>query len=283
MKLQANYKFNDLKVPLPDDIVPLRQVYEILLSVHGCDKDECSKLPPATYRFTPEALAISAAQHDVLIQRKQDIENDDQRHSVICKAIGQLARLCGVLYALEQAFGVAEEVTELDNNKVEEWESEIDEATCKKAVLIMDYLTEEKFRLMSPKFTIQSVAALVNNDPKEQFVIDEGTKIKKTLEYEGTKKSIPGKITLSEAVQGRLFTPPKKNGKAENTAANAIPFLEHLCDCGFGTMEEDKKGCWKTKIFCKRKWEDLDVAQIDKETQYDKETQSQPRKIHNIV
>ena len=259
MKLQANYKFNDLKVPLPDDIVPLRRVYEILLSVHGCDKEECSKLPPATYRFTKEALAIFAGHHDLLIQRKQDIEYDDQRR----KAIGQLARLCGVLYALEQAFGVAEEVTELDDSVVEEWEFEIDEATCKKAVLIMDYLIEEKFRLMPPDFTMQSVAALVNNDPKEQFVIDEGTKIKKTLEYEGTKKSVPGKITPSEAVQGRLFTPPKKDGKSENTAANAIPFLEHLCDCGFGTMEEEKKGCRKTKVFCKRKWEDLDVAQID--------------------
>ena len=100
-------------------------------------------------------------------------------------------------------------MTELDDSVVEEWEFEIDEATCKKAVLIMDYLIEEKFRLMPPEFTMQSVAALVNNDPKEQFVIDEGTKIKKTLEYEGTKKSVPGKITPSEAVQGRLFTPPK--------------------------------------------------------------------------
>ena len=99
MKLQVNYKFNDLKVPLPGDIVPLRRVYEILLSVHGCDKEECSKLPPATYRFTKEALAIYAGHHDLLIQRKQDIEYDDQRRGVICKAIGQLARsICVAFY-----------------------------------------------------------------------------------------------------------------------------------------------------------------------------------------
>ena len=38
--------------------------------------------------------------------------------SLICKAIGQLACLCGVLYALEQVFGIAEEVKELDDNVV---------------------------------------------------------------------------------------------------------------------------------------------------------------------
>ena len=126
----------------------------------------------------------------------------------------------------------------------------------------MDYLIDEKFRLMPLEFTIQNVAALVNNDPKEQFVIDEGTKIKKTLEHEGTKKSAPGNIYPSEVVQGRLFTPPK-DGREENTAANAIPFLEHLRDCGFGTMEEEKEACRKTKVFCKRTREDLDVVQID--------------------
>ena len=96
-----------------------------------------------------EALAIFVAQHDVLIQRKQDIEYDDQRRGVICKAIGpaivQLARLCDVLYALQQAFGIAEEVKELDEKVVEQWEFEIDESTCKKAALIIDYLIDEKF------------------------------------------------------------------------------------------------------------------------------------------
>lgn len=259
-KLQANYKFHDLKVPVSDDIVPLKRVYEILLSVHGSDKEQCNDLPTATYKFSEEALDVFATQHDVLVQRKQDIQYDDQRRGVLSKAIGQLARLCGVLYALEQAFAVGEENGELDVN---EWDFNIDDSTCKKAVMIINYLIDEKFRLMPPELRIDNVIELVANDPKEQFFVDESIKIKKTLEFEGSKKGLPGKIYPCEAVQGRLFTPPKKNGKGENTAANAVPYLEKLSEAGFGQMEEEKKGFRKTKVFCKRKWEDLEAEQMN--------------------
>ena len=47
-------------------------------------------------------------QHDEYIRRKQAIPDDEQRRGVLSKAVGQLARISGVLFGLEQAFQVAE-------------------------------------------------------------------------------------------------------------------------------------------------------------------------------
>ena len=103
--------------------------------------------------------------------------------------------------------------------------------------------------------------------------MNEHIKIKKTLEYDATKKGIPGKICLSEVIQGKWLTPPKKNGRSKNKSAKAIPYLEQLCECGFENMEEEKKRGRTIKVFCKTKWNKLDEAQLDmiKQLKVDKE------------
>ena len=248
--------FKDLKVPMPDDIIPLRDVYEILMKVHGADNDASSELPDPVYKFSEQALEIFRQQHDEYIRRKQAIPDDEQRRGVLSKAVGQLARISGVLFGLEQAFQVAESGEEDFNTN---WEFEIDEEACKKGVTIMDYLIEQKFLLMPPEVVLYGSGG-ENLTENEKFIAEESDKIKKTLEWEGVKGSM-GSISASAAVQHRLFTPPKKNGKGENTAANAVPYFEKLSQISFGKVEKVKKSGRPVTVFRKRKWDELEPDQ----------------------
>ena len=128
-------------MPIPDDIPSLKQVYEVLIAVHGRDDEESKELPEATYTFSDDALKVFASEHDRYVEWRHQINDDEQRRGVIAKATGQLARLCGILFALEQAFAVVEDEGDLD---VDTWEFEIDESACQKAVMIMQYLIHQK-------------------------------------------------------------------------------------------------------------------------------------------
>ena len=99
-----------------------------------------------------------------------------------------------------------------------------------------------------------------NLTENEKFIAEESDKIKKTLEWEGVKGSM-GSISASAAVQHRLFTPPKKNGKGENTTANAVPYFEKLSQIGFGKVEKVKKSGRPVTVFRKRKWDELEPDQ----------------------
>ena len=207
------------------------------------------------YNFSREALQKFAEQHDIYMKRKADICDDDQRRGVLAKSIGQLARLCGVLHVLDQAFQWQEANADIE---IEKWDFVIADTTVERAVLIMDYLIEQKFALMAPERVYNNAAqGEIVLDGKEEFIAIQSQKLKKTLEYVGNQQE--GKLTPTDIVQRRLFVLPKVNGKGDNKACNAIPYLEEVSKLGFGDIvEETSTSGRKTKVFMKRPLEDLD-------------------------
>ncbi len=247
-----------LQVPIPPDTLDLGKVYQVLLDVHGNDSEEHREKEAPIYRFSEEGITSFADKHDQYMRRRQECVDDDQRRGVLAKSIGQFARLCGITHALHQAFDVVEQNLDLESY---EWNYTINLETCETAAMVMDYLIDQKFALMAPQVHIATVEEHEESDMDEisKFVKAESAKLKKTFEFAGAQKGI---ISASDAVQGRLFTPPKINGKGENKAEHAVPYLEKLCNMGFGVMKKGRQ-TEKKNVFAKRKWDELDQDQYD--------------------
>ena len=198
-------------MPIPDDIPSLKQVYEVLIAVHGRDDEESKELPEATYTFSDDALKVFASEHDRYVEWRHQINDDEQRRGVIAKVTGKLTRLCEILFALEQAFAVVEEQYDLD---VDTWEFEIDESPCQKAVMIMQYPIHQKFNLMPPEVSLNVEERGAGEDDEssqlETFVEEEGYRIKKALEYVGNKRVSYQEATLYKEGCSPPPPPPRK-------------------------------------------------------------------------
>ena len=100
------------------------------------------------YTFDENGKQAFIVAHDELCERKQAIPDDEDRRGVLSKAKGQLARLAMILHSLRIA--LADEPV---------WDTMVTKEDVDHAKVIIDFVIEQKFRLMPPEMKVVAVAS----------------------------------------------------------------------------------------------------------------------------
>lgn len=88
---EKNVDYKEL-APKDQDIPNLKRVYEIIKELHSNQ---------TTYTYDQEAQGKFQEYHDKMKGRKLTISDDENRHGIIVKAIGQMARVSMILHVLD--------------------------------------------------------------------------------------------------------------------------------------------------------------------------------------
>ena len=131
----------DQLAPL-DTTITLKEVLDTIKDVHK-DKHEI------IYTLSEDGMSVFTSFHDDIVLRRRCIPDDENRHGVLSKAKGQLARIALALHILEQAVHMVHTTTQ------EDWSFTIDEQTVNHAVELMNHFISQKFALM-PDNTIST-------------------------------------------------------------------------------------------------------------------------------
>ena len=171
---------------------------------------------------------------------------------VLSKAKGQLARLAMVIHSLQNA------VSE-DND---EWNYVIDDSSVHSAKVVLDYLIDEKFALMSPE---KKVTCIQTGSLNSENTINTGSTIldnhsrylSKFLTFRDTS------VIASDVSKYRLMPPKDTQDKNKYPAKECREFMKEISTAGFGTVDEiSKEGSYrKTFTFRKRPYEELGESQ----------------------
>ena len=100
------------------------------------------------YTFDKNGKQAFIVAHDELCERKQAIPDDKDRRGMLSKVKGQLARLAMILHSLRIA--LADEPV---------WDPMVTEEDVDHAKVIIDFIIEQKFRLMPPVIKVVSAAS----------------------------------------------------------------------------------------------------------------------------
>jgi hypothetical protein len=146
----------------------------------------------ALYTLHDDARVEFVAFHDDLNERKrQQHRRDRDRRSVLSKAKGQVIRIAAVNYALDQAIMKA-----MNGNGAYEWSYVIPKEHMVKALVLINYLMEQKFALGKP--STKRPAATNANGPLDNGSIQfDHHKMKRLLE-------LPSPITVAKISQNHI-------------------------------------------------------------------------------
>lgn len=131
---QRDVFLSDLALPIPSDLPSLVNVYKVLKDFHQ---------QPVEYVIKDDALLEFEKYHDNLVTR-QGRQSDENIQGILSKARGFAARLCMILFALEQAI----EMVNNDECDDPSWSTEITVNCVQAAATIMDYLIQQKLIMM---------------------------------------------------------------------------------------------------------------------------------------
>ncbi len=99
------------------------------------------------YTFEEDGKQAFIVEHDELCDCKQAIPDDEDRRGVLSKAKGQLVRLAMILHVLRMALV-----------GVPEWDPMVTKEDVDHAKVIIDFIIDQKFRLMPPEIKVASAA-----------------------------------------------------------------------------------------------------------------------------
>ena len=194
------------------------------------------------YTFQEEGRQAYIAAHDHLCDRKQAIPDDEDRRGIISKAKGQLARLAMILHVLKMA---------LDD--VDDWSTLVTKEDVEHAQIIIDFVIEQKFRLMPPEVKVHFTTDFINPNISDNY-------LSKFLSFKTTP------IQASEVAQFRLMPPsPLTPGSKNKYPIEKVKeFMETVADAGFGKVIEGSRSAGakrKTTTFQRYAYEDLGKKQ----------------------
>lgn len=230
---EIDVDYDEMK-EMPEDVPNFKDIFSIL--------DEQHRPENTTYSFEDDAHLEFVAFHDDLNERKrQENRRDRDRKSVLAKAKGQVVRLASVIYALHQAITTSKDPTQ-------EWSYVIPKEHLSKAIVLMNYLIEQKFALGKPPTQVASSTA---QDTSNAGIIVDEHRVRRLLE-------LPSPITSTKITQNHVQKRVDKKYRKEEADA----LMADAVTLGFGefVLEEFKAagGKMKTrKVFTKRKFEEL--------------------------
>lgn len=215
---QRDVFLKDLALPIPSHLPSLENVYTILRRNH------CQ---PIEYVFTDEALEIFEAYHDNLVTR-QSKQHNENIQGILSKARGFTARLCMVLFALEQAIEITQEHDEDDNDSEVQWSNQITKACVEAATTIMDYLIRQKLIMMDLKEV--TADTVPSGDMCTTYNIAQAGRLKRLLLL--PNEDDQGTISPSSLTRGHISEPVLGKYKVEK----AIELCALASNYGFGSM-----------------------------------------------
>ena len=131
------FKSSDIKTPMPSNTPSLSRIFEVINLVH---------VQPLTYTFSPQAKVAFDGYYDVLQDGMVRFDKDERNYCILAKAAGQLARLTACLAVLRQALKV---VVYHETVSPANWNVEINAEDIEAGKLIMDYVIDIRFTLLS--------------------------------------------------------------------------------------------------------------------------------------
>ncbi len=184
-----------------------KEVLECIIQNHESPEEH-------VYHLSKDGMSIFITfPHDDIVIRRQSIPDDENRHGVLSKAKGQLARVALVLHWLEQAVHMCNQLHEANESYEEEWSFIIQDTLVVCAVELINHFIDQKFALMpaEEKYeeTDPDLAQLCLEQRK--FVSTDGTYIRKLL------LSKHASLTPSLVSQLRLMPPSSNTGTPGKT------------------------------------------------------------------
>ena len=229
---EVEYKYDQLKVPIDPSIPNLKHLFSRIKEVH-------KKM--VHYTFDENGKQAFIVAHDELCEHKQAIPVDEDRRGVLSKAKGQLARLAMILHSLRIA---------LANEPV--WDTMVTKEDVDHAKVIIDFIIEQKFRLMPPEMKVVSAASYMCPNVPDNYL----------AKFLGFKSK---QIQASDVSQFRLMPPsPLTPGDKNKYPVEKVKqYMGNIATAGFGTIIEESKSGSKRKstVFKKHSFDALRESQ----------------------
>ena len=211
---QRDVFLNDLKQPIPSNIPSLKSIYTLLRTIHTA---------ACTYTLTGEALEAYREYHDRLVTR-QSRQIDGNIQGILSKARGYTVRLAMILFALEQAVSKIID-GECDVCPTSSWSVDISVSCVQAAIIIMDYLIEQKLIIMD-------LTELTEQSASENQTIPDANRIRRLLVL--PVEDDDGHISPSKVAQKHICAPA--DGKY--TVQKAVELFRSASSLGFGEAVE---------------------------------------------
>ena len=193
------------------------------------------------YTFEENGKQAFIVAHDELCDRKRAIQDDEDRRGALSKAKGQLARLAMILHVLQMALVGAPE-----------WDPMVTKEDVDCAKVIIDFIIEQKFRLMPPELKVASAATYSCPNVPDNYL----------AKFLGFRC---GQIQASDVSQFRLMPPSPLTPGAKNKylVEKVREFMGTVANAGFGTIVEGSKNGSKHKstVFRKHSFDSLGESQ----------------------